>query len=319
MAEDTNSDERVSYTEFIRWLFHGGAEAVTVAGERQMMGDCIPLDCQICQATVITKKVFSGPSTPAEVRHLSPLNSLRVRSNKCVCVCLFLLKAMTEFMEFIQELKDTPPAEGEKPTKLKVSWPTQKDDSLQRGVNDVMEMAFVLIWIRTDLHLLRTSSKRWTAPLMHQNFHDMSHLFWTVLKNERSTTAESSDLDCWHLEMTFCVAPRKRQRQDFFHRVQVETWQKVLISRTNTATKSEVEVELFTKEICSILFFFSYWFVFHCFPSVQGHLIIGLWPWRWSAATQLNYLNSYLGWTSKPDGSHRSVQPRMQLVFALPG
>ncbi|CAL1128648.1 unnamed protein product [Cladocopium goreaui] len=67
---DTNSDERVSYTEFIRWLFHGGAEA-----------------------TVITKKVFSGPSTPAE--------------------------AMTEFMEFIQELKDTPPAEGEKPTKLK--------------------------------------------------------------------------------------------------------------------------------------------------------------------------------------------------------
>jgi hypothetical protein len=55
------------------------------------------------------------------------------------------------------------------------------------------------------------------------------------------------------------------------------------------------------------------------FPSVQGHLIIGLWPWRWSAATQLNYLNSYLGWTSKPDGSHRSVQPRMQLVFALPG
>ena len=68
-----------------------------------------------------------------------------------------------------------------------------------------------------------------------------------------------------------------------------------------------------------LLFFFSYWFVFHCFPSVQGHLIIGLWPWRWSAATQLNYLNSYLGWTSKPDGSHRSVQPRMQLVFALPG
>jgi hypothetical protein len=34
---------------------------------------------------------------------------------------LFALKAMTEFMEFIQELKDTPPAEGEKPTKLKVS------------------------------------------------------------------------------------------------------------------------------------------------------------------------------------------------------
>ena len=26
-TEDTNSDERVSYTEFIRWLFHGSAEA----------------------------------------------------------------------------------------------------------------------------------------------------------------------------------------------------------------------------------------------------------------------------------------------------
>ena len=31
-AEDTNSDERVSYTEFIRWLFHGGAEAVDGSG-----------------------------------------------------------------------------------------------------------------------------------------------------------------------------------------------------------------------------------------------------------------------------------------------
>ncbi|CAJ1364537.1 unnamed protein product [Effrenium voratum] len=67
---DTNSDDRVSYTEFIRWLFHGGQEA-----------------------TVITKKVLGGPSTPAE--------------------------AMSEFMEFIQELKDEPPAEGEKPTKLR--------------------------------------------------------------------------------------------------------------------------------------------------------------------------------------------------------
>lgn len=68
---DTNSDDRVSYTEFIRWLFHGSSEA-----------------------TVITKKVFGGPSTPAE--------------------------AMTEFMEFVQELKDAPPEkEGDKPAKLK--------------------------------------------------------------------------------------------------------------------------------------------------------------------------------------------------------
>ena len=57
---------------------------------------------------------------------------------------------------------------------------------------------------------------------------------------------------------------------------------------------------------------FSYWFVFHCFPLfsivfpcvLQGHLIIGLWPWRWSAATQLNTWG--LG-TSMPDRSHRSA------------
>eukprot|EP00438_Fugacium_kawagutii_P003668 Skav224238 [mRNA] locus=scaffold939:1285377:1313197:+ [translate_table: standard] len=100
---DTNSDERVSYTEFIRWLFHGGSEA-----------------------TVITKKVFGGPSTPAE--------------------------AMAEFMEFIQELKDTPPAEGEKPTKLKDifkkldgltgsawgDWANYADSPLRASTQDVL-------------------------------------------------------------------------------------------------------------------------------------------------------------------------------------
>ena len=54
---------------------------------------------------------------------MSPMNSVQVRSKKSA---LCLLQAMTEFMEFIQELKEAPPAEGEKPTKLKVFWPTQK-------------------------------------------------------------------------------------------------------------------------------------------------------------------------------------------------
>eukprot|EP00440_Ansanella_granifera_P074502 gb/GFBE01080851.1/.p2 GENE.gb/GFBE01080851.1/~~gb/GFBE01080851.1/.p2 ORF type:complete len:268 (-),score=99.64 gb/GFBE01080851.1/:55-858(-) len=45
------------------------------------------------EAQHIERKVMGGPATPAE--------------------------AMSEFMEFVQELKDTPPKEGEKPTKLK--------------------------------------------------------------------------------------------------------------------------------------------------------------------------------------------------------
>ena len=40
---DTNSDERVSYMEFIAWLFRGSQAA-----------------------TAITKKVFGGPETAAE-------------------------------------------------------------------------------------------------------------------------------------------------------------------------------------------------------------------------------------------------------------
>mmetsp|Transcript_67432 Transcript_67432/g.158858 ORF Transcript_67432/g.158858 Transcript_67432/m.158858 type:complete len:275 (-) Transcript_67432:49-873(-) len=67
---DTNCDDRVSYTEFVKWLFHGSKEA-----------------------QVITKKVMGGPATASE--------------------------AMDEFVSFIQELKDAPPAEGEKPTKLR--------------------------------------------------------------------------------------------------------------------------------------------------------------------------------------------------------
>ncbi|OLQ02119.1 Calmodulin-4 [Symbiodinium microadriaticum] len=67
---DTNCDDRVSYTEFVKWLFHGSSEA-----------------------QVITKKVMGGPATASE--------------------------AMDEFVSYIQELKDTPPAEGEKPTKLR--------------------------------------------------------------------------------------------------------------------------------------------------------------------------------------------------------
>jgi len=67
---DTNCDDRVSYTEFVKWLFHGSSEA-----------------------QVITKKVMGGPATASE--------------------------AMDEFVSHIQELKDTPPAEGEKPTKLR--------------------------------------------------------------------------------------------------------------------------------------------------------------------------------------------------------
>eukprot|EP00913_Durusdinium_trenchii_P006677 g6274.t1 len=47
---DTNSDDRVSYTEFIRWLFHGSSEATVITkkvfGENPM--DCFPNCLRAC-------------------------------------------------------------------------------------------------------------------------------------------------------------------------------------------------------------------------------------------------------------------------------
>ena len=183
-----------------------------------------------------------------------------------------------------------------------------------------MEMAFVLTW--WDSHLLRTSSKRWMAPLMHQSFHDVSVLFWNISAHQCWKPAESCDSDCWNLEMTFHVTPRKRQRQDFFHRVQVETWQKLLIpAPEQTQVLQSPQLNSSFSSGKKSVQFFSCWFVF---PFVlQGHLIIGLWPWRWSTATQLNLFPGWDGWDGRehhaPDQTHLSQcrQP-MPLVFALP-
>ena len=125
----------------------------------------------ICQATVITKKVFAGPSTPAEVRHQSPLRNiapLRVRSKKCVCVWgddwVHGVHSRTE--------GDTT---GRRWEAHKAEGVLAQKTTVEEVSMEMLEMPFARISPfspNLDSHAQRTSSKRWMAPLMR--FHDMS-------------------------------------------------------------------------------------------------------------------------------------------------